>query len=422
MRRARGLLPVLPVLAASIASSTASAAPELVYTALEAEAAGEYQVGDQAFGPGFLRLTGTAEVAFTEALSGKATISPCLGPYSRQPEGVTQCSPERIVEVLTLNGVGERYDFSLGRQIVTVGNTEGFVMLDRFNGRDLCRFARLDTDNKLPNWLARARAFAGDATLTLTYAPYSAESELPEPGSYCADTFTGLSQFDDLSDPDSDTWSDWAGGAELAITRDRWSASLDAISTREELFGIQTLPTLRKTRPRTLWLGGNWSVTLADIVLRGEVAYTPQREFTLTPAATGQLLMQGLGTDGTEERWNLSTVIAVEMRPGDWYWSLQYFDDQIQGGPALVVDRRGRMLSLRVNRTFANERFALSTFSVLDLEYQDFAIRAALAYEINASTTFEIGGTAYADNGSETGLFGSYAGRGSLFATLQRRL
>ena len=131
--------------------------------------------------------------------------------------------------------------------------------------------------------------------------------------------------------------------------------------------------------------------------------------------------MQGTDSDGTDERWNLRTVLGIEARPGDWYWSVQYFHDQVQGGPALVWDRRSRMVSLRLNRTFNNERLAFTSFSVLDLDYDDLAVRAALSYQIDDKTTVEVGGTAYADGGDKAGLFGSYAGRESVFAKLGRQ-
>ncbi len=65
-------------------------------------------------------------------------------------------------------------------------------MLDFCNGRNLRCFLRSSTDIRLPNWIAQSHAFADDIPLTRSYAPYSAESKLPAPGSYCADSFTDL--------------------------------------------------------------------------------------------------------------------------------------------------------------------------------------------------------------------------------------
>jgi hypothetical protein len=416
--------------------------PRLVYGALEAEAATEVQVGDRDFGPSYFTLTGRAEVAFGENLTGTAVISPCAGRYSDEPEGVTQCNPERVLEELTLDAVGDGWDLSLGRQVVTVGNTEGFILLDRFNGRDFCRFARLDTDNKLPNWLARGRAFAGDASLALTVAPLSGRSQLPDPDSYCAERFTGLGAFDDLADPDFDSIDDWAGGIELALTRDRWSAALNAISTREDLAVVDPLFIPAKTYPRTTWLGGTASTTLGRYyVLRAEIAYSPDRRFTLAPPTglpPAGLPLTGLpaidlppagapptagvaAIDGTDERWNLRSVLGLEARWDEWFLALQYFDDRIGSGPALAVDDRTRMASLRVRRSFFNDRLGFSSFALYDASCRDIAVQAELRYDLDDRHSVELGGTVYTDLGDKAGLFGSYAGRDSLYLRLSRR-
>lgn len=406
--------------ALALAAGVAQAQPRLVYSSLEAETAIEYQPGDARFGPGYVRVIGKAEVAFTEALTGKAVISPCAGPYSTEPEGVTQCSKEQLIETLTLNGSGSGYDFNLGRQIVTVGNTEGFVLLDRFNGRDFCRFVRLDTQNKLPNWLLQGRALMDDASLSVTLAPLAAVSELPDPNSYCADEFHNVGPFQDIADPDNDSIGDWAGGAELAMTRDSWGATLNVLSTREDLYVLAPVPLAEKTRPRTQWFGGTASATLGSIVVRGEIAYSPNRDFTLAPQSIGGLLMQGTATNGIDGRWNLLSSVGIEARMDDWYWAFQFFDDRVGDGPTLMRRDATQMLSLRARRPFFNERLTLDGFAVWDLDYSDAALRLALTYEIDDATKVEIGGTTYGDWGSEPGLFGSYAGRDSLYLKLGR--
>lgn len=412
--------PLAPLLAAGVVGATAAGGPTLTYHSLVAEAATEYQVGWKGFGPGFVRLIGSAEVALTPTLNAKAVISPCVGPYGREPAGVTECSPYRIIEELTIGGLYEGFDFSLGRQIVTLGNTEGFVLLDRFNGRDYCRFARLDIQNKLPNWIARGRWSGDDTSLSLLFAPLSGQSELPDPQGYCADRFNDAGAFAELGDPDNDSIADWAGGAELAVTRDRWGATLNVVSTREDLFVLETVPAPAKTRPRTLWLGGTAAATLGGIVVRGELAYAPDRSFTIAPPALAAMGPAGLATFGVDRRSNLLAAIGAEIRKGDWYWALQYFENQVSDGPPLVLDEQSRFASLRLRRTFLNERLTLDAFAVLDLGYRDAALRASVSYEFNQQTTLEIGGTGYAAEGSEPGYFGSYAGRGSLYAKLRR--
>lgn len=403
--------------------SESMGAPKLVFSSLEVEAADEFQVGNNSFGPGFLRLIGRAELALTENLTAKAMVSPCGGPYRTRPEGVTQCAVYRLIEELTLNGDYNRFSFSVGRQVVTQGNTEGFILLDRYNGRDYCRFTRLDVQNKLPNWMARGKASLGDSTsLTLTYAPFSGQSYLPQAGSYCEDSFHGLGQFSYLHDPNNNSFSDGAGGAELAFSHDRWSATLNVMSTMEDLYTLKTIPLPQKDKSRTLWVGGTSTVSLGPVIVRGEIAFSPSRDFTMTPSAAMGRLMRGGVTNGVDQRWNLLAAFGIEGRNDEWYWALQYFDDRIGSGDALVRDEESHYLSLRFRRAFLNDRIALDSFTVFDIDYSDLAIRATVSYEFNEKTTVMIGGTGYVDFDHNTGWFGSYEGRESVFVKLRRTL
>lgn len=401
-----------------IVSITINAA-ELTYSSLTAETAWEYQIADHHLEPGFIRLIAQAEFALTEALTAKAIISPCLGTYSTQPEGGTQCSKHRLVEELTLSGGFNTLDFVVGRQIVTQGNTEGFVILDRFNGRDLCRFARLDIQNKLPNWLAKGRAFFDDNTFTLTLAPLSAESEIPDYASYCNNEFYNLGQFSTQPDPGNSNLQDWAGGIEWAINKDSWNATFNAISTREDVFVIETVPTINKIRPRTWWLGGSAAVTLGSVVLRSEIAFAPERDFTISPNMLPSILGDGIITNGVDSRWNLLGVIGAEVSSGDWYWALQYYDDRVENGVSLVRDSTSHLASLRVRRTFDNEQIIFNSFAVLDVDYRDVAIRASIMYEFTEDMTLELGGTWYATLDDNSGFFGSYDGREVVFVNLK---
>jgi hypothetical protein len=423
VRRALAAAPRLAAgLCLALVAGTGQAEPKLVYRSLEIEAAEEYQPGWNHFGPGWLRFIGRAEAALNDNLTAKAVVSPCGGPYRTHPEGVTQCAVYRILEELTLGGAYEKFDFSLGRQIVTQGNTEGFILLDRYNGRDYCRFLRLDVNNKIPNWLGRGRAFLGPATLTVNVAPLSATSYLPAQNGYCADAYNLPGRFDSLDDPGNDRIADWAGGGELAYTRDSWGATLNVMSTREDLFVVETLPAPQKVRPRVLWLGGTASATLGAAVARTEIAYAPDRPFTLDPMVAGGMAQQGIPTNGTDQRWNLLAAAGLEGRPGEWFIAFQYFHDRVGSGPQLVRQQQANFLSLRVRRAFFNDRLTFDSFTVFDLGYSDLGFRNALAYEVNPETNVELGATVYADFDHNTGLFGSYEGRESVYLKLRRTL
>ena len=406
------------MVAGLVGIETVLAAPTLSYAAAELETGGGYRPGEPPVDAAYARFIGTLEVALTGTLGARAVVAPCLGAYIDTPDSVGDCSPHRLIEHMSVDGFGAEYDFSIGRQVVSLGNTEGFVLLDRLNGRDYCRFARLDTDNKLPNGLARGRVFAGPATFTLLYAPFSPESRTPASDGYCADRYNDPGGLDHLSPPDHEGLSDWAGALGFGLDLDRWNFTLNLLSTREDVFVLRTAPTFEKTRPRTHWLGGSASTTLGDFVLRGEWAYAPERAFTLTSAETLARVMRGETTDGTEERWNLLGSLGLELRDGDWFWALQYFRDQVENGADLSRRRLQEMVSLRTRVGFANDRVELSVFAIADLTAQDLAFNVVVDYEINDSVRLEAGGTLYSDYAGAAGYFGEYAGRESFFLRL----
>ena len=399
-------------------TETVAAAPTLSYAAAELETGSEYQLGDQRAGSDYIRFIGTVEAALTGSLEARAVVAPCLGAYTDAPTSVADCSPHRLIERLTLDGFGDAYDFSIGRQVVTLGNTEGFTILDRLNGRDYCRFARLDTDNKFANDLLRGRVFAGPATFTLHYAPFSPESHMPASDGYCADRFNDPGGLDHLSPPANDRLADWAGAVGFGLDLDRWSFALNLLSTREDLFVLQTAPAPVKTRPRTHWIGGVASTTVGRFVLRGEWAYAPQRDFTLTSAETLARLARGEATDGTESRWNLLGSLGLELRDGDWFWAFQYFRDEVGEGAELSRSRLREMVSLRMRAGFDNDRAGLSLFAVADLTDRDLGFNAVFDYAINDAVRLEVGGTVYSDYADAAGYFGRYAGRESFFLRL----
>ena len=106
---------------------------------------------------------------------------------------------------------------------------------------------------------------------------------------------TNAGGFDFVPDPRNDSLEAWAVGAEVSLQRDEYELSLDIMSMREADFVLKTFPSLAKTRPRTLWLGGSGSISVGDHgVLRTEVALSPRRSFTLDPAETALLARTGV--------------------------------------------------------------------------------------------------------------------------------
>lgn len=404
--------------------SSALAAPDYFAMTTEIEIAGNTRTGEADHQEGGLtirleeQVTNQTHATLVATAAGRRSH-----PRDGHPEREQAFFEGRArIETLTLSHVGDDFDVVIGNQVLNVGRADAFQLLDRFNGRDMCDFARLDLDFKQPNQIVQVRMFRDDLTIRLIAAPFSAENDVANDRSSCADALTNAGRFDYVPDPHNDALEAWAAGAELSLQRDEYELSLDIMSMREADFVLKTFPEFHKVRPRALWLGGSGSVSVGDDgVLRTEVALSPRRSFTLDPAETALLARNGVPTDGTDERWNLLGLLGFEFEHEDWTTDIQFFADVVDGGPRLLRNDFGSFGSLRLYKTFMHARLSTQLFAVYDLVDDDIVVRSDLSYEASDRLTLTAGLVVYDDLDAQPGIFGTFENRPQVFAGLQLR-
>ena len=246
--------------------SFAAAAPDYLAVTTELEVAGNTRTGEVDHQEGGLtvrleeQLTDRTHATLVATAAGRRSR-----PRDGHPAGTETFFEGRSrIETLTLSHVGDDFDVVAGNQVLSVGRADAFQLLDRFNGRDMCDFVRLDLDFKKPNPIVQVRMFRDDLTVRLIAAPFSADNDIADDRGSCADVLTNAGGFDFVPDPRNDSLEAWAVGAEVSLQRDEYELSLDIMSMREADFVLKTFPSLAKTRPRTLWLGGSGSISVGD--------------------------------------------------------------------------------------------------------------------------------------------------------------
>ena len=404
--------------------SFAAAAPDYLAVTTELEVAGNTRTGEVDHQEGGLtvrleeQLTDRTHATLVATAAGRRSR-----PRDGHPAGTETFFEGRSrIETLTLSHVGDDFDVVAGNQVLSVGRADAFQLLDRFNGRDMCDFVRLDLDFKKPNPIVQVRMFRDDLTVRLIAAPFSADNDIADDRGSCADVLTNAGGFDFVPDPRNDSLEAWAVGAEVSLQRDEYELSLDIMSMREADFVLKTFPSLAKTRPRTLWLGGSGSISVGDHgVLRTEVALSPRRSFTLDPAETALLARTGVPTDGTDERWNLLVLLGYEFELADWTTDVQLFADVVDPGPKLLRNDVGSFASLRLHKTFMHARLSFALFSIYDLVDHDIVVRPELSYEASDRLTLTVGLVHYDDLDGEPGIFGTFEDRPQVFAGLRWR-
>ncbi|MGB0659834.1 MAG: hypothetical protein ACPGNV_06600 [Mangrovicoccus sp.] len=328
------------------------------------------------------------------------------------------------VETATLTWIGDGVDMVAGQQIVSLGRTDGLVLLDRLNGRDYCDLARLNVfDDKRPNGIIEARGYAGNWGFRALAAPLSGRSDFADPRSSCYDSFNDPAALSAVQDPGlNDPASDWAAAAEISLETDAVGLALTALSTREDSFTLATYPEFAKDRPRVFWFGGSGSASVLGAVLKAELAYSPARVFTLTQEETMARLMAGQTSDGTQERWNALGMLGLAFEIRDWSFDAQYVLDQVESGAALSRDETLRYATLNLRRGFLNDTLNFSLFGLYDFTYEDTALRPEISYQFNDRLTLDAGAVLYEDAGNRTGFFGSYDGGDLVFVGLSYQL
>lgn len=322
---------------------------------------------------------------------------------------------ELIIDELTASYLGDQFDIVIGIQVQPIGKVDAFQVLDRLNGIDMCRFARLDLDYKRANPMAQVRFFQDNITIRGIFAPFSPENEVADFRASCADTLTNAATFGAVPDPGNDEPADWAGALELTLVEDEFDVGLHVLTLKEADFVLSTFPTFAKDRPRVLWFGASFATGVLDGVLRTELGFTPKRRFTLDPAETFGLVASGTQTDGTDERWNGLGLVGYEYSYDDWTADLQLLADIVEGGSQLVRPELAGFASLRLRKAFLNDRLASQLFSVYDLTNQDIAVRLELTYELQDGLNLQFGYVHYGDLAKDAGFFGTFDGRSEVF-------
>ena len=374
-----------------------------------------------------LSFRGLLDATLSERLTFSADVT-LRGERTRPRPGLTASNAsfsttQFEVDKLVPSYRGERCDVTAGSQIVALGRTDGFVLLDRINARDTCEFSRLQIENKDPGPVVETRSFFGGHTLR-TIVDLSGRNRYSEAGSTCEDLFNAPNQVAGLDDPGTRLTfgDDWSAALEYSFVTNSFDFSLTALSIREADFLLATVPQSKLLRPRTNWLGASFSAGLGPGVIRSELAYAPERDFTLASSATMELVGTGAPTDGPDSRWNALLSLGYEFDWSNWTIDQQFFLDEVESGPDLVREDQGLFYSLRLRKTWLNDKLSFQMFMVADFNEEDIAIRPEITYRANDRVLLNAGLVLYEDFGSDTGFFGEFEGRSVAFSGIEYEL
>ncbi|GAB6112240.1 DUF1302 family protein [Desulfomicrobium salsuginis] len=255
------------------------------------------------------------------------------------------------------------WDLRLGRQIVRWGKTDQISPVDNVNSQDMREFLIPDLeDRKLPNWMARLRAFIGQATLEAVFIPFFEPNEFDYTGNTWALLGTesvGLRV--EESEPEGLDNADW--GMRASLSQGGWDVAASYLRATEKTPHLDldpfdpAGPTLHADYRRQNIFGAEFETTAGSFGFRGEAAYIDLQSF---PTESLDSVSKSM----------VHTVLGVDyLGQDDWYANIQLSHQHIFGYETdiLFLSRDNFFLNGEVNREFLRGNAKLKLRYAVDL-------------------------------------------------------
>ncbi len=303
--------------------------------------------------------------------------------------------------------------FRIGKQQIVWGQSDGLKVLDVVNPQDFREFILDDfEDSRIPLWTFAAEVPVDDFMAEFLWIPDQTYNDLPEADALYALTaqrfvpeaipgFTVVQQEPDR--PDSVIADSDAGLRVLGMV-DSWDVSLNYLYhyddnpvLRRQVNG--SVVTITPEYERTHLLGGTFSNSFGDFVVRGEVGYSFDRYFLTDDLADD---------DGVDESDNLSTVIGLDWSGlDDTLISAQVFGDYLTNDiNGLVRDQFEATTSLLVRRSFLDEDLVAEVIWLQSINSGDGLVRPKVTYQVDDNIKVWAGADIFF--GTSDGVFGQF--------------
>jgi hypothetical protein len=291
---------------------------------------------------------------------------------------------------LSLRGWGEHFDWIVGKQIVSWGNSDGLRILDIVNPIYFDDFLKFDfQDMKKSLWMTNFKFSWQNSYVQLLLIPehrsnQSLETVNPLVGVQQNFNAKGLNVAD-ISQEEYDLGEKLSFGVELGSTLENdFDFTVNFLKTYEQdalirvgplmLQGQQPALTLRESFPEKTMMGGSFSTQFLDWVFRGEVGYFPDRYFNV-------LTENNLSI----ERYNnFVFVVGADYSYNDWFFSVQYTRDRVFASPALLArEHSENVTTMSLSKQFWNDTLEIGFKGLMSTNHHSGLVRPYLNYSLS---------------------------------------
>ena len=311
----------------------------------------------------------------------------------------------------------ENYYFTLGKQQVSWGKTDGLKVLDIVNPQSFRAFILEDfDDSRIPQWMVNIETTIGEWDAQALWIPDQSYHALPDSEAYY--TFTS-NQFAPkppagvtvkqnavkrpgsiIKDSDfglrfSRFWMGWDLSLNYLYQYDNTALFYRQLNITPAGAVITLMPQLRRTHV----FGGSFSNAFGSWVMRGELAYYTKRYY-LTDGMTD--------SDGITRGSETSYVLGL-----DWsglentLLSLQFFQSvATKRDAATLRDKTDTSFSLLLNHTLLNETMEVQMVWLGSANAGDGLVRFKTSYEWQDNVEFWLASDTF--YGNDQGLYGQF--------------
>ena len=318
---------------------------------------------------------------------------------------------------------GEIWDLSLGRQIISWGQADGFSLTDVLSAKDSSAFLALSSDDtKLASDSIRLRFFHDIFTFEAVAVPFFTPNKLPRfgfedgakydlyyidtPATY--DTKTPLGsipiKYTKTESAKPKMFTDTEAAARLSFFLPGIDFSVSGFYgwdknprfTREgKLTPPNVLINLNQEYYRIGMAGIDAAIPAGDVTIRLESAWIGGRYFepkNQMPVLSGTQLI----FDPSVRKHQLLALAGLDWIKNSWTLSAQYFED-------LILDHKDDIerpmhkgfVSLNISKTFLRDTLKVSASGAVDINYGSTSSTYSVDYSLTDNMHVILGGDIY---------------------------
>ncbi len=301
----------------------------------------------------------------------------------------------------------------LGKQQIVWGQADGLKVLDVVNPQSFREFILDDFDSsRTPLWSMSAQVPFGDVIAEFVWIPDNSFDDIPAPDAYFGvrspllllPPVPGKNLVVEEAQRPGRFFADADYGVALTALVGNWDLSFNYLYQYNNLPQFlyaedETTLTVSPEYTRTHMIGGSFSTSLGDFIIRGELAWFTNRSFTVARTAepTGSVL--------TGE---LSYVLGLDYSGiSDTFISVQLFQSFVQDHvPGMIRDATETNMTFYVRRTFNSDLSKIELRDVTNLGRGDGFVELSAEHELSDNIT--IGARVVVFYGDQFGLIGQY--------------